>query len=125
MIHRLALLAGAFAATGILSFAAGVSTVAPAADPAAVVAAIPAAAPISAPAAAPPAVKTVTDTIYVAPVPEQAVIHVSQQAPQLADVTPSTRAAAPPQPRTSEREREHEDENGGENEGGEDDGGDD
>jgi hypothetical protein len=119
MIHRLALLVGAFAATGILSFAAGVSSVVPAADSGVDVLA--AAAPVSAPPADPPAMRTVTDTVYVAPIPEPAVIHVTNQEPPVADVTPNTRVAVPHQPRTTEREREHEDEH----EGGEDDGGDD
>jgi hypothetical protein len=83
MVHRIALIAGGLAAAAVLAIALGVAGFIPqspgaqAADP-------------TPPVAQVPATRTVTDTVYVKPVPKQQVIHVTKTAP-----APSA-AAKPP-----------------------------
>lgn len=87
MIHRATLVVGAFVATAIMSFAAGMqhTPATPIADATPeVVAAAPAVAevvPSAAPATAAPEQQSVTDTVYVLPTPEPAIVHVTRQAP--------------------------------------------
>lgn len=124
MIHRVTLVAGAFVATAIMSFAAGSQSVpAPAATPEPVIAAdVVAAAPVVAPVAteAPPAPQTVTDTVYVLPTPEPAVVHVTRHAPptivKTKRSTNGPTATAAPRHRSSDDERDDERDGEGEHE---------
>jgi hypothetical protein len=134
MIHRATLVVGAFVATAIMSFAAGMQHTPP--TPVAdatpdVVAAAPAVAevvPTPQPTAAAPEQQTVTDTVYVLPTPEPAVVHVTRQAPPTivktkrppasptATRAPRQRAGSDDGERDDERDGEHE----SESEGGDD-----
>jgi hypothetical protein len=122
MIHRVTLVAGAFVATAVMAFAAGAQSVPPpaaAADPVAtqeVVAAVPVAAPVATPA---PTAQTKTDTVYVLPAPEPAVVHVTKQAPPTFVKVPRahTTTTTTTRHRSDDGERE-----GGESEGGESEG---
>ena len=133
MIHRITLVAGAFVATAVMAFAAGMQSTPPAATPTAtdeIVAAAPAVAavvPTPAPEASPVA-QTVTDNVYVLPTPEPAVVHVTRHAPPTiikakrppasptATRTPRHRAGGDDREGDGERDGEHE----GESEGGDD-----
>jgi len=74
MVHKIALIAGGLAAAAVLAIALGAagfipkSPAANAADP-------------TAPVAQVPQTRTVTDTVYVKPVPKPQVIHVTKPAP--------------------------------------------
>ena len=131
MIHRVTLVAGAFVATAIMSFAAGLQNspaepAAPAADEVVAAAPVVAVAPIPTPSpVATPAAETVTDTVYVLPTPEPAVVHVTRQAPPTiikAKRPPaSPTATRTPRHRSGDDDREDEGEyDGGESEGGDD-----
>ena len=111
MIHRLTLVAGAFVATAIMSFAAGAQSTPPLAEPVAAVAAQDVLAAVASPMPAPtPAAQTVTDTVYVLPPLEPAVIHVTRQAPAATATARAPRTTAAP--RHHERERDDEGESG-------------
>ena len=125
MIHRLTLVAGAFVATAIVSFAAGSQSLpAPGPETAAAEEAV-AAAPVVAPQATPapvatPMAQTVTDTVYVLPTPEPAVVHVTRQAPPTVVRTKrppsSPTATSTPRQRAGDDDRAGEDEHEGEHE---------
>lgn len=108
MIHRATLVAGAFVATAIMSFAAGMqqTPAAPVADATPdVIAAAPAVAevvPTAQPTAAAPDTQTVADTVYVLPTPEPAVVHVTRQAPPTI-----VKAKRPPSSPTATRTPRH------------------
>jgi hypothetical protein len=128
MIHRATLVAGAFVATAIMSFAAGMQNTPPAPAAAAtdeVVAAAPVVAVAPAPTAQPaasPAAETVTDTVYVLPTPEPAVVHVTRQAPPT--IVKAKRPPSSPTATWTPRHRSGGDDGEGENEheGGESEG---
>jgi hypothetical protein len=128
MIHRATLVAGAFVATAIMSFAAGMqhAPATPAADAAPdVVAAAPAVAevvPTAQPTAAAPEQQTVADTVYVLPTPEPAVVHVTHQAPPT--VVKTKRPPSSPTATRAPRQRAAGDDGAGDGErDGESDGG--
>ena len=130
MIYRVTLVAGAFVATAIMSFAAGMQNTpavpaAAATDEVVAAAALVAVAPTpTAEPAATPAAETVTDTVYVLPTPEPAVVHVTRHAPPTivkAKRPPaSPTATRTPRHRSGDDGREGDGEHEGESEGGDD-----
>jgi len=127
MIHRATLVAGAFVATAIIAFAAGMqhTPATPLADATPdVVAAAPAVSqvvPTPQPTASAPEQQSVTDTVYVLPTPEPAVVHVTRHAPPTivkAKRPPSSPTATrTPRHRAGGDDREGDGEHEGESEG--------
>src|SRR6476469_2501313 len=103
MVHRIALIGGALAATGILMLAMGAGNLFARSDKAADSVAV---SPVS------PTPATQVDTVYVKPAPTQRVIHVTRTSPPSA-------ARQTPRVLVVNRPRHHGDDESGHDDGGE------